>query len=199
MAILAPPYRPFSPGFPPLDPARGDGGATIAVTMRYAPLAFVLGLFTPVLQIDGKNVPASWGRVTTPVAFGEHHVHVHVPYLLAARIGTAETTVMALPGRTAELEYRAPLLAFLRGALGPPPQRYPGMALAVVLLIGAMVLGFCTCLGIFTSGGPPETPATPVATPSASTNVSPSTHGSFSMGDPYTPRGVYGSSRQDSR
>lgn len=118
MAILAPPYRPFSPGFPPLDPARGEGGATIAVTMRYAPLAFVLGLFTPVLEIDGKDVPAGWSRVTTPVAFGEHHVHVHIPYLLPSRIGAAETTVVALPGRTAELEYRAPMLAFLRGRWG---------------------------------------------------------------------------------
>ncbi|MFI1993900.1 hypothetical protein [Actinoplanes sp. NPDC020271] len=168
MAILAPPYRPFSPGFPPLDPARGDGGATIAVTMRYAPLAFVLGLFTPVLEIDGKNVPASWGRVTTPVAFGEHHVHVHVPYLLPARIGAAETTVVALPGQTAELEYRAPLLAFLRGALGPPPQRYPGLAVAVLLLIAAMVVAICACLGVFTSGEPPETPATPLVPPPVS-------------------------------
>jgi hypothetical protein len=154
VAILAPPYRPFSPGFPPLDPARGDGGATIAVTMRYAPLAFVLGLFTPVLEIDGRNVPAGWSRVTTPVALGEHHVHVHIPYLMPSRIGAADTTVVALPGRTAELEYRAPLLAFLRGALGPPPQKYPGFVLAVVLLVVAMVLAVCGCLGIFTSAGP---------------------------------------------
>ncbi|BCY07510.1 hypothetical protein [Actinoplanes sp. L3-i22] len=157
MAILAPPYRPFSPGFPPLDPARGEGGATIAVTMRYAPLAFVLGLFTPVLEIDGKDVPAGWSRVTTPVAFGEHHVHVHIPYLLPSRIGAAETTVVALPGRTAELEYRAPMLAFLRGALGPPPQKYPGLVLAVVLFVVAVVLAVCGCLGIFTSGGPEST------------------------------------------
>lgn len=164
MAILAPPYRPFSPGFPPLDPSSGHGGATIAVTMRYAPLAFVLGMFTPVLEIDGKNVPAGWGRVTTPVALGEHHVHVHVPYLLPSRIGAAETTVVALPGRTSELEYRAPLLAFLRGALGPPPQKYPGLALAVLLLIVAVVLAVCGCLGILTAGGPGEDSTASVVT-----------------------------------
>ncbi|AEV83276.1 hypothetical protein ACWT_2254 [Actinoplanes sp. SE50] len=152
MAILAPPYRPLSPGFPPLDPARGDGGATIAVTMRFAPLAFLLGFFTPVLEIDGRNVPATWGRVSTPVALGEHHVHVHVPSLLPSRLGAAETTVVALPGRTAELEYRAPMLAFLRGALGPPPQRYPGMALAVALLVAATTAVICGCFGLLTSG-----------------------------------------------
>ncbi|GIF17235.1 hypothetical protein [Actinoplanes teichomyceticus] len=152
MAILAPPCRPFSPGFPPIDAARGDGGATIAVTMRYAPLAFPLGRFTPVLQIDGRAVPASWGRVTTPVALGEHHVHVHVPYS-PARFGAAEATVVALPDHTAELEYRAPLLAFLRGALGPPPQRYPGLALTVILLIIAVALTLCGCLGVLTATG----------------------------------------------
>ncbi len=151
MAILAPPYRPYYPGFPPLDPGRGDGGATIAVTMRYAPLAFLLGLFTPVLEIDGRGVPASWGRVTTPVALGEHHVHVHVPYLLPSRLGAADTTVVALPGQTCELEYRAPLLAFLHGALGPPPQKYPGFALAVVLLVVTAVLAICGCAALLTA------------------------------------------------
>ncbi|WIM98772.1 hypothetical protein ACTOB_002382 [Actinoplanes oblitus] len=158
MAILAPPYRPFSPGFPPLDPARGDGGATIAVTLRYAPLAFLLGLFTPILEIDGRNVPAGWGRVTTPVALGEHHVHVHIPYLLPSRLGAAETTVLALPGKTAELEYRAPLLAFLHGALGPPPQKYPGLVLTVLLLIVAAVLAVCGCAGLLSSAAQDDRP-----------------------------------------
>ncbi|GIF09230.1 hypothetical protein [Actinoplanes siamensis] len=152
MAILAPPHRPFSPGFPPLGPARGDGGATIAVTLRYAPIAFLLRLFTPVLEVDGRAVPAAWGRVTTPVALGEHHVHVYVPYLFPSRIGAADTTVVALPGRVAELEYRAPLLAFLRGALGPPPQRYPGLALTVALLTVAATLGACSCLALLGPG-----------------------------------------------
>ncbi|GLW31977.1 hypothetical protein [Actinoplanes regularis] len=153
MAILAPPYRPSSPGFPPLGPARGDGGATIAVTLRYAPLAFLLGLFTPVLEIDGRRVQAAWGRVSTPVALGEHHVHVHVPYPLPSRLGSADTTVVALPGRTCELEYRAPLLAFLHGALGPPPQKYPGFTLAVVLLIVTAILAVCGCAALLTAPG----------------------------------------------
>ncbi|MEU4695038.1 hypothetical protein [Actinoplanes sp. NPDC023714] len=151
MATQAPPYRPVLPGFPPDDPARGDGGSTIAVTMRYAPLAFLLGMFTPVLEIDGQGVPAIWGRVATSVALGEHHVHVHVPYLMPARIGTAETTVLAVPGRTVELEYRAPLLSFLRGNLGVPPQRYPGLAAAVALLLLAATLLACGCVGIVIS------------------------------------------------
>ncbi|WP_229075978.1 hypothetical protein [Actinoplanes sp. DH11] len=151
MATQAPPYRPVLPGFPPDDPAHGHGGSTIAVTMRYAPLAFLLGLYTPVLEIDGQGVPATWGRVATAVTLGQHHVHVHVPYLMPSRIGTAETTVLAVAGRTVELEYRAPLLSFLRGNLGVPPQRYPGLVAAVALLVLAVALLLCGCVGLVLS------------------------------------------------
>lgn len=148
VALHAPPTRPFLPAFPPDDPARGSGGAAIAVTMRYAPLAFLLGVYTPVLEIDGQSVPATWGRVVTPVTLGQHHVHVHVPYLVPPRIGTAETTVVAVADRTVELEYRAPLLSFLPGNLGVPPQRYPGLAAAVALLVVAVTLLACGCIGL---------------------------------------------------
>ncbi len=151
MATQAPPYRPVLPGFPPDDTAHGNGGSAIAVTMRYAPLAFLLGMFVPVLEIDGQPVPASWGRVVTSVALGEHHVHVHVPYLMPSRIGAAETTVLAVSGRTVELEYRAPLLSFMHGNLGVPPQSYPGLVAAVALLVLAVVLLGCGCIGIVLS------------------------------------------------
>ncbi|GAA4972692.1 hypothetical protein [Actinoplanes utahensis] len=147
MATIAPPYRPFSPGFPPIDNVRRNGGSSIAVTLRYAPLAFLLRLYTPVLEIDGQGVPASWGRVVQSVATGEHHVHVHVPYLIPSRIGAADTTVVAVPGQTVELEYRAPLLSFLRGAIGAPPQRYPGAVAAWTLLALTVALAVCGCLG----------------------------------------------------
>ncbi|WP_328469509.1 hypothetical protein OHA21_02025 [Actinoplanes sp. NBC_00393] len=152
MPTLAPPVLP---GLPPVDTSRGSGGSTIAVTMRYAPLAFLLGLFTPVLEVDGQDVPATWGRVVTSVGLGPHLVHVHVPYLVPARIGTAETTVVAAPGKTVELEYRAPLLSFMGGALGAPPQRYPGLAAAVIMLIFAVVLAVCACLGLILSAVEP--------------------------------------------
>jgi hypothetical protein len=151
VATTAPPYRPVLPGFPPDDTTRGHGGSAIAVTMRYAPLAFLLGMFTPVLEIDGQDVPASWGRVVTPVALGQHHVHVHVRYLMPSRIGAAETTVLAVAGRTVELEYRAPLLSFMRGHLGVPPQTYPGLIAAIALLVLAVTLLACGCIGIVVS------------------------------------------------
>jgi hypothetical protein len=43
------------------------------------------------------------------------------------------------PGQFVELEYRAPLFSFSRGALGPPPQRYPGVG-AVIAFISICLL-----------------------------------------------------------
>lgn len=153
MATIAPPFRPFAPGLPPIDTPHRNGGSAVAVTLHHAPLAFLLRLRPPVLEIDGQRVPAHWGRVVQSVAIGEHHVHVHVPYPLPPRIGVAETTVLAVAGKTVELEYRAPLLSFLGGALGTPPQRYPGAVAAWALLAVATVLAVCGCLGLVMNAG----------------------------------------------
>ncbi|MEV4280463.1 hypothetical protein [Actinoplanes xinjiangensis] len=152
MATIAPPYRPSSPGFPPVDSSRRDDDSAIAVTLRHTPLAFLLRLYMPVLEIDGQSVPAYWGRVVQSVTLGEHHVHVHVPCIAPSRIGAADTTVVAVPGRTVELEYRAPMLSFLPGALGVPPQRYPGAVAASALLLLAATLAICACIGLLLNG-----------------------------------------------
>ncbi|SDT45180.1 hypothetical protein [Actinoplanes derwentensis] len=155
MATIAPPYRPFSPSLPPIDTPHRHGGSAVAVTLRYAPLAFLLRRRTPVLEIDGQGVPAHWGRVVQSVTIGEHHVHVHVPRpaKVSARGGAAETTVIALSGRTVELEYRAPLLSLLGGAIGVPPQRHPGVIGAWILLATVAVLVACGCVGLIMNAG----------------------------------------------
>jgi hypothetical protein len=130
-------------------PAYGQlGTAAVAVTTRYTWMTFVLALFKPYLAIDGRQVPAYWGRNVVPVAPGQHHVHVHVPYLLPRRVGTAETVVSVYPGQVAELEYRAPAIALLDGAIGPAPQKYRGMPAAIALMIVPLVLLLCACGGL---------------------------------------------------
>jgi hypothetical protein len=64
---------------------------------------------------------------------------VHTPYVFPRRAGRADYTVDVAPGQFVELEYRAPMFSFSRGALGPPPQRYPGVG-AVIALISICVL-----------------------------------------------------------
>lgn len=123
------------------------GTSAIAVTTRYSWLTFMLALFKPYLAVNGHQVPAGWGRTVVPVPPGQHHVHVHVPYLLPPRIGTAETVVPVHPGQVVEVDYRAPAIAFLDGAIGPPPQKHRGMPAAIALVVVPLVLLLCVCGG----------------------------------------------------
>jgi hypothetical protein len=39
-----------------------------------------------------------------------------------------------------ELEYKAPLFTFSRGSLGPPPQRYNGVAATIAIVVAVLIL-----------------------------------------------------------
>ncbi|WP_412750785.1 hypothetical protein [Krasilnikovia sp. M28-CT-15] len=134
--------------YPPAGPPQGGGaGGAIAVTLKFNPIGFLLGLFKPPVQLNGHEVAKGWGRHVIPVQPGQHHLHVHVPYLLPSQIGNADLPVTVQPGQTVELEYRAPMVAFMKGALGAPPQKYPGMAVTIVLLVFVLVMLLCICGG----------------------------------------------------
>jgi hypothetical protein len=135
--------QPQQPGYPP----QSNGGGAIALTLKYNPIAFLMGLFKPKVEINGHQVQGAWNRMVLPVQPGNYHIHVHVPYLLPTRIGNADLSVTVHPGQTVELEYRAPMIAFMGGALGAPPQKYPGMAVSIVLLAVSLVLLLCVCGG----------------------------------------------------
>ena len=140
---------PPQPGpYPPAGPPAQGGGGAIAITLKYHPIAFLMALFKPVLEINGQPAPRAWGRQVIPLAPGNYHVHAHVPYLLPPRIGSADLGVTLMPGQTVELEYRAPTIAFMNGALGTPPQKTPGLAASIALLIVAFVLLLCVCGGV---------------------------------------------------
>jgi hypothetical protein len=132
----------YSPAGPP------PGGGAIALTLKYHPLAFLMGLFKPKVQINGHDAATGWGRQVLPVPPGQYHLHVHVPYLLPPQVGPADLGVTVQPGQTVELEYRAPMIAFMKGALGVPPQKYPGMAVSIALLAVSLVILLCVCGGL---------------------------------------------------
>ncbi len=137
-----PPY-----GQPYGQPAQSDA---IALTLKWFPLSFIFAFLKPVVAIDGHRIEVPWNRRTLiPVAPGPHHVHVHVPYFLPSEVGRADIQVQVGGGYPAELEYRTPAHVFTGGALGPPPQKYPGM-LVMWLLMGIpfallLVMLICCC------------------------------------------------------
>jgi hypothetical protein len=140
-------------GYPPPG-APGGGSSAIAVTTKFMPLSFFFFFFKPTIGIDGQQpIAGTWGRNVYPVAPGQHQVHTHVPYFLPPRVGSADLVVDALPGQTVELEYKAPLIVFSGGSLGPPPQKYNGLWFYWVLLGIFVLLLICCCGSILVNRG----------------------------------------------
>jgi hypothetical protein len=140
--------------YPPQQPAQQPpSGATIAVNAKFFPMAFFFFFVKPAITIDGYPVPAVWGRNAIPVAPGRHEVHVHTPYFLPSRVGPADTTVDVAPGQTLDLEYRSPVVVFMNGALGAPPQKYPGMLFMIILYVVLALLIVCCCGAAILGGG----------------------------------------------
>ncbi|MEU8177907.1 hypothetical protein AB0C14_33975 [Microbispora hainanensis] len=123
------PPTPWSQPPPPAPP-----GAHLVLDVKRHWMGFTLALITPTIMLNGYQVPGRWGRNVIPLSPGQYQLHVHLPYLLPARIGPADLTIWLQPGMALELEYRAPMWAYARGALGPAPQPWNGKGIVITLL-----------------------------------------------------------------
>ncbi|MBF6453533.1 hypothetical protein IU432_08755 [Nocardia cyriacigeorgica] len=116
-------------------PAAGQGmpgdPPGLTVDASYTPLAFLLAITKPKIIVNGQQVPNTrWGANHIPVGPGQHHVKVSTPWLFD--MGPATTAVPVAEGQAARLYYRAPALIFLNGAIGPGPQKTPGMVFVYI-------------------------------------------------------------------
>ena len=116
-------------------------GAGIAVDAKYSPWVWGFVFLRPKILVNNAAVPGKWGRTVLPAYPGRYHVHVHVPYIVPPRLGSADTIVDVYPGQITELEYRAPLWSFSRGSLGVGPQPYNGGRAVLVVAVAAFVIG----------------------------------------------------------
>ena len=110
----------------------------ITVDCSYFPLAFLLMLTKPKIFVNGQQVPnTQWGPNHIPVGAGHYHLKVHTPWLI--EMGPAEVPVALQDGQAVRYYYRTPVMIFLRGAIGPEPQKTPGMV-AMYVLYGVVAL-----------------------------------------------------------
>ncbi|MEZ5213251.1 hypothetical protein [Gordonia sp. (in: high G+C Gram-positive bacteria)] len=126
-------------------PGGALGPQGLLLTTKFFPLAWILYFIKPKVEIDGQQIPAVWGDNTIPLPPGQHHLHVHVPYILPPKIGPADATVNVAPGQTVGMEYRAPAWTFSKGSLGEGPQQYNGVG----LMIGMMVVPIVVIVVLF--------------------------------------------------
>ncbi|MFF3668931.1 hypothetical protein [Microtetraspora malaysiensis] len=104
-------------------------------------LGFMMAVITPKIMLNGHQMLGRWGRNIIPLPPGQYHLHLHLPYILPPQMGPADLMIWLQPGMTLELEYRAPVWAYSRGALGPAPQPWngKGAAIALTAIVGGML------------------------------------------------------------
>ncbi|MFF0541612.1 hypothetical protein ACWEVD_17830 [Nocardia thailandica] len=111
----------------------------LTVDASYFPLAFMLALVKPKIFLNGQPVPhAQWGPTHIPVGPGQYHVRVVTPWLID--MGPAQTQVVVTDGPGARVYYRSPAAMFFNGAIGPVPQKTPGMPLMIALMALPLVI-----------------------------------------------------------
>ena len=64
------------------------------------PLAWMFAMVKPKVFVNGREMPAAgWGRTVVPAPPGQYHVHVHTPYFLPSRVGSADHAIVVQPGQ----------------------------------------------------------------------------------------------------
>ncbi|MEU1985202.1 hypothetical protein [Nocardia sp. NPDC019395] len=95
-------------------------------------MAFILALTKPKILVNGQQVPNTrWGANHIPVGAGNYHLRVSTPWLID--MGPADVAVPMQPGQAVRYYYRTPAFFFLKGAIGPVPQKTPGMVAMFVI------------------------------------------------------------------
>lgn len=132
---------------PPQQQGAPGGAQGLSLNTMFFPLAWIFFLIKPKIEIDGHQYPnAVWGVNNIPLPPGQHHVHVHAPYLIPTKVGPVDTTINVAPNQVVQLEYKLPVFIFSQGAIGPSPQPYNGVGAAVALFVIPFVLVFLLIL-----------------------------------------------------
>ncbi|GAA0534697.1 hypothetical protein GCM10011581_08440 [Saccharopolyspora subtropica] len=133
----APMPQPMAP--PP------PGMARIMIDCSYFWLAWMLMFFKPQVTINGQPGPIlNWGKTPIDLPPGQHQIQIHVNYLW--RVGNATAVIPVNAGQQVDVYYAAPVIVFVDGAIGPVPQKAPGMGLALGIMGGSIGLCFLIVL-----------------------------------------------------
>ena len=147
----APPAQPGQPGQPGQQPPQPFGGAaTGELVVNLTKPVGAMGMISPVVTIDGHPAPSTWGRNSFTVPAGVRQVEVAQTYFRV--YGNASLAVSVGAGHSVDVYYAGPMATVgLAGAIGLEPQRRPGraffvgvmvfLALLLLIVVLAVVLG----------------------------------------------------------
>ena len=80
----------------------------IEVKTGFFPLAFILFLCTPVIEINGQKNIKSWGTHYFELLPGDHIIKIYFPYLFKSECGANQINVSILEGQTRRIVYNMP-------------------------------------------------------------------------------------------
>jgi hypothetical protein len=77
----------------------------VQVSLSFFPLAFLLLLCTPRVEIDGQAYPRSWGTHFFPLHPGKHLIRIYFPYIWMSECGLNSAEIQVAPGTIARVSY----------------------------------------------------------------------------------------------
>jgi hypothetical protein len=100
----------------------------IELRAKVFPLAFILYLFKPTIEIDGQAIPAKWGTQFIPVAPGTHSISVYFNYFFIKKCNRADTQITLAEGQVLQVTYKSRWLIFMKGLIDVAPWAPPTTA-----------------------------------------------------------------------
>jgi hypothetical protein len=91
--------------------------ARIVVTIDHSPLAFVYGLFTPTVTVNGRAERRKWGTHTFVVPPGSCEVAISYPWFLSRECGRNSVRFDLVPGEEKKVRYCAGLVRYVPGTI----------------------------------------------------------------------------------
>ena len=122
----------------------------LRITTKYHWLAFTLAMFAPRAVINGHEVRLAWGENVIPAPAGIHQITIFIQYLW--KFGEASITVdntQVVP----TVYYSAPVINFIKGAIGFEPQKFPGLVVSLIISgVFLLIALFCCCGSVLFNG-----------------------------------------------
>ena len=80
----------------------------IEVKTGFMPLAWILNMCTPVIEINGQKNTRKWGVHYFDLAPGDYTVKIYFPYLFIKECGANQVNVRVEEGQTKKVSFEMP-------------------------------------------------------------------------------------------
>ena len=89
----------------------------IEVKTEFFPLAWMLYMCTPVIEINGQKNSRKWGKHFFELQPGEYTVKIYFPYFMQNECGANQTTITVSEGQVRKISYNMPPWMLAKGTI----------------------------------------------------------------------------------